>query len=1224
MINNPEYFEQLESKIRSLKNIDDLADMLNLSLKIQYGIDNNYITKKKILFFANHTQKDRYSQFLINKKSGGQRIINAPIKGLKTILRGLNLILQSLYEPNNVAFGFVSGKSIVDNARKHVNKKFVYNIDLKDFFHSFQYMQVKNMFLSSPFNLSGNNEDIAELLALLVTHPFQIDNEVKVVLPQGSPTSPTLSNILCKDLDNKLFEFSKKWNVVYSRYADDISFSSDINVYSNELFLNELENIIESENLIINKKKTRLQSTFYRQEVTGLVVNEKVNVRQSYIKKIRNWLYLCERYGYSKAQSIFKKDYLKDKGHIKNNIPELSEVLDGKLEYLKMVKGKNNSTYVKLKIRYDNLFLNKVILQRNYINTIISINEQDYEEEMQKNVRNLISALKMLGSESPTFGDVANMFLNITGKNLSEEDKKDTLSDIAYAYSNISGEKISPRQVRLAFDKYNTKSEVTEKEAKQAFKKEKKKKKKKNKKNKKVKVSKTATEEIDKEQVAKDVDNNSKKPINVVEMESIGYTSYAADTKLKEGIIIYDKYGNRFQIEKIEDGFIKVLNTVTGESTHLSGGELEGFFVPMTEEQIVEETASTGLKIKAEDGPKFGINEGKASPIASRMRYKAVKGRFKAVRLNNGTIVWKYVSTGELPELNDNQYVDVGRLVDPNKNIVGRTLKIKVVEPADWDKIKFNEDFEYTFRDWFESRVKALGLTPEEFMKTDEFIGNVPIVYTEMSGEETPLAYVYETDWYTVDTVKDPTKEKNELINRADPTPAHAAAIVKAKQEALEYRKKIVNGKLDKAVVSTNGEFPYILVPKYDENGKRIIPPTLAEIAPNAIMVAVSYSELKDINGKVIRGLEIENEDELRSAWQKSVEDMLLTEEEKRWLEEEASFEEQEKFYEEKLGLKAQVANEANSYIGNMGYLMPIRKNKEGKTVYRFFPTLTMNENGEYKAEEHVVETLKYIAAAKLAMKPTIREDEWNTSWKKRLGKYWVSKDKVEDFLLKVDKVNGPWNNSYKNWNYFYSQYVWFNRVKFLRDLDEKIKNNPEYKYLKKVKKVISSQNEIPYAAMFIEGIENFLKVNSQVGTKAMNNTPVKVSKNEKGEYQIEKVAESFREWTPHRYRTDVMSFKVGEEIEMVEPTLKEYKAAARAKLPRPQPKPVVKPIHSPAVQQKFVMTPIKSSEGKDKNLAETFTEKLKNTKYNIEERKKAIEEANKKNSEVFYNIPYL
>ena len=258
-------------------------------------------------------------------------------------------------------------------------------------------------------------------------------------------------------------------------------------------------------------------------------------------------------------------------------------------------------------------------------------------------------------------------------------------------------------------------------------------------------------------------------------------------------------------------------------------------------------------------------------------------------------------------------------------------------------------------------------------------------------------------------------------------------------------------------------------------------------------------------------------------------------------------------------------------------------------------------------------------------MKPTIREDEWNTSWKKRLGKYWVSKDKVEDFLLKVDKVNGPWNNSYKNWNYFYSQYVWFNRVKFLRDLDEKIKNNPEYKYLKKVKKVISSQNEIPYAAMFIEGIENFLKVNSQVGTKAMNNTPVKVSKNEKGEYQIEKVAESFREWTPHRYRTDVMSFKVGENTVTVEPTKEEYIAARKANQEPPKPTTKQIPIHSPAVQQKFVITPIKTSEEESKqNIAKEFSEKLKDAKYNIEERKKAIEEANKKNSEVFYNIPYL
>lgn len=208
--------------------------------------------------------------------------------------------------------------------------------------------------MHEPFDLNEDREPLAFLLASLCTHPFEIDGEEKTILPQGSPTSPTLTNILCKKLDRRLNGLANRFSATYTRYADDITFSSSHNIYTNEEFNKELKRIIEEDQkLVINPKKTRLQKAGYRQEATGLVVNNKVNVRRRYVKQIRMWLYYWEKYGYEKANQIFKRDYIADKGHVKNMNATLVNVLDGKLEFLKMVKGVEDGTYKGLKERFD-------------------------------------------------------------------------------------------------------------------------------------------------------------------------------------------------------------------------------------------------------------------------------------------------------------------------------------------------------------------------------------------------------------------------------------------------------------------------------------------------------------------------------------------------------------------------------------------------------------------------------------------------------------------------------------------------------------------------------------------------------------------------------------------------------------------------------------------------------------------------------------------------------
>lgn len=353
----PKHIDQVRKQFTELQTKKDLVKLLSDAKNMLYGKSCKPVQLKSLTYYANpKVSKKRYQTFTIKKKSGTDRTIHAPVRGLKSILRALNFVLQCIYEPHKSVTGFVLEKSIVDNAKKHVGHHYVLNMDLKDFFHSFDRNRVKMGFMYEPFNLNGQKEPLAFLLACLCTHPFEIDGEIKTVLPQGSPTSPTLTNILCKKLDRRLNGLAKRFGATYTRYADDITFSALHNIYNDEVFNQELKRIIEEDQkLIINPKKTRLQKAGYRQEATGLIVNDKVNVRRRYVKQIRMWLYYWEKYGYEKAEQIFKRDYLEDKGHVRNMDAHLVNVLDGKLEFLRMVKGVEDGTYEGLKERFDKL-----------------------------------------------------------------------------------------------------------------------------------------------------------------------------------------------------------------------------------------------------------------------------------------------------------------------------------------------------------------------------------------------------------------------------------------------------------------------------------------------------------------------------------------------------------------------------------------------------------------------------------------------------------------------------------------------------------------------------------------------------------------------------------------------------------------------------------------------------------------------------------------------------
>ncbi|WP_343692623.1 reverse transcriptase domain-containing protein [Chitinophaga sp.] len=359
--------DHIKDSFQKLENRMDLLDLLNYVKRIYLSDKYVPFEIKQLTYYSNPRKALRYKTFKIAKKNGGQRIIAAPVKGLKLIQRCLNIIFQIVYTPHKSATGFVAGRSIYENALRHVNSNFILNIDLKDFFLSIDQARVWKRIQLPPFNLgtSENRLKLANIIAalcctnLLVRRKNERDEweeKKQNVLPQGAPTSPLISNAICEKLDIKLTALSKRFGLKYSRYADDITFSSMHFVYNEKSgFLEELYRIIIEQGFTINDKKFRIQTIGHRQEVTGLIVSHKVNVKREYIKNLRQILYYWETYGLEKANNIFKENYANEKGHIKNLENQMQSIIEGKLNFLSAIRGKDDNCYNKLKTRFNKL-----------------------------------------------------------------------------------------------------------------------------------------------------------------------------------------------------------------------------------------------------------------------------------------------------------------------------------------------------------------------------------------------------------------------------------------------------------------------------------------------------------------------------------------------------------------------------------------------------------------------------------------------------------------------------------------------------------------------------------------------------------------------------------------------------------------------------------------------------------------------------------------------------
>jgi hypothetical protein len=312
--------------------------------------------------------ENQYTQFEIEKKSGGQRLINAPKPDLKSLQSSLSeLLLDCIDEINKAKFpnsqiaqpkfitpkkqdfaaevlkvkipsaeikqhalshGFVRKRSIITNAMMHLGKKNVLNIDLESFFDSFNFGRVRGFFIKNEnFKLDPK---IATMIAQIACY--------KDTLPQGSPCSPVITNLITHSLDIRLSQLAKKYKCTYTRYADDITFSTRKSEFPPQVMKDDngiyiagkrLKREILNAGFSINENKTRIQYKDSRQEVTGLIVNKKPNTKKEYWRTAR-----------AKCNSLFKTGKFTSKLDgvvVEGNLNEL----EGQLNFIDQVDHYN-------------------------------------------------------------------------------------------------------------------------------------------------------------------------------------------------------------------------------------------------------------------------------------------------------------------------------------------------------------------------------------------------------------------------------------------------------------------------------------------------------------------------------------------------------------------------------------------------------------------------------------------------------------------------------------------------------------------------------------------------------------------------------------------------------------------------------------------------------------------------------------------------------------------
>jgi RNA-directed DNA polymerase len=346
----PELKKSFEDSLKIFESLQDGNDVANF---LEVPLD-------RLIYILYKSPKSKYEVFTIKKKTSGHRTIEKPIGSIAILQKKLLPFLIFKYKRKKPVHGFVKNYSVLSNAKQHLKKRYILNIDLKDFYGSINFGRIRGLFMSYPFNMG-------EKAASIIAHICCNDNHI----PQGACTSPVLSNLIIARLDRELIHYAQKNHFTYTRYADDITFSSkkefskkviicdyDKNPVVDGFILSDsLKDLIDSQGFSINYDKVRLETKRIRQEVTGITVNSFPNVKRNFIRQIRAMLHSWKEIGLIDAEKkhlVFKRNKI-DTSKIKNDGEYLKKVLIGKLAYLRMVRGEHDVILKRLSLKFAEL-----------------------------------------------------------------------------------------------------------------------------------------------------------------------------------------------------------------------------------------------------------------------------------------------------------------------------------------------------------------------------------------------------------------------------------------------------------------------------------------------------------------------------------------------------------------------------------------------------------------------------------------------------------------------------------------------------------------------------------------------------------------------------------------------------------------------------------------------------------------------------------------------------
>jgi RNA-directed DNA polymerase len=285
---------QERSGVPILLNVRDVRELLGIRSPQQLGY----------LLLASDAKGGPYKRFTVAKRQGGERVICAPGRALRYVQRNILDKILSAVTPHAAAHGFVNGRSTVTNASPHCGAELVLKFDLEDFFPTIHGYRVLGMFGrlgyeidNGRFSTDDDATHVAPVLARLCCYTDQPRASGIGVMPQGAPTSPAISNLVCRGLDARLHGLAERMGGAYTRYADDLTFSFGEATLDVGRFRWWVDQVCHQEGFYVNESKFRVLRRGQRQSITGIVVNDGIHLPRRLRRQLRAIVHNCRKYG---------------------------------------------------------------------------------------------------------------------------------------------------------------------------------------------------------------------------------------------------------------------------------------------------------------------------------------------------------------------------------------------------------------------------------------------------------------------------------------------------------------------------------------------------------------------------------------------------------------------------------------------------------------------------------------------------------------------------------------------------------------------------------------------------------------------------------------------------------------------------------------------------------------------------------------------------------------